>query len=70
MNSECCTQVQLVTYSEVCHALKVSRTTLWRRIQNDPLFPKPVFVGRRSPRLSLPEVESYLAQSREANYAQ
>ncbi|MCP5256777.1 MAG: AlpA family phage regulatory protein [Burkholderiaceae bacterium] len=70
MNTEHFMTVQLLTFPEACQLLRFSRTTLWRRIQTDPSFPRPVQVGARSPRLSLQEIEKYLTRSREGGTQQ
>ncbi|MBN9366992.1 MAG: hypothetical protein DI604_27630 [Delftia acidovorans] len=67
MNAENFMPVQLITFPEACQLLRFSRTTLWRRIQTDPSFPRPILVGARSPRLSLQEIERYLTQSRDCS---
>lgn len=53
---------QLVTYDQACKLLVVSRTTLWRLVKTDSLFPRPILLGERSPRLLLTELQHYLKQ--------
>lgn len=37
--------LQFITNEEVCQRLGISRTSLWRLIQNDPTFPARRFIS-------------------------
>ena len=61
MDTDIFMDAQLVTFRQTCAILQISRTTLWRRIKNDPLFPRPVSVGNTNcPRLQLSALKDYV----------
>jgi prophage regulatory protein len=37
--------MQILRIPVVCQILGLSRTTVWRRVKNDPAFPRPVRLG-------------------------
>lgn len=59
MDTNHSTEFQLVTFREACQLLRISRTSLWRRLKSDPAFPAVYFPGTRSPRLSLSDLKAY-----------
>ncbi len=40
----------------------LDRSTLWRRIQRDPDFPKPFYIWNNAPRFVEAEVDAYIAR--------
>jgi predicted DNA-binding transcriptional regulator AlpA len=52
--------------AQVCARLggnkPLDRSTLWRRIQRDPDFPKPFYIWDRAPRFLEAEVDAYIAR--------
>jgi predicted DNA-binding transcriptional regulator AlpA len=40
----------------------LDRSTLWRRIQKDPDFPKPFYIWNNAPRFVEAEVDAYIAR--------
>ena len=40
----------------------LDRSTLWRRIQKDPDFPKPFYLWNNAPRFVEAEVDAYIAR--------
>lgn len=61
MSAKLFTNAQLVTFKQACSILQISRTTLWRRIKDDPRFPRPVKVGGiNCPRLHLNALQEYV----------
>lgn len=54
------TNTQLLTTLGICEKLAISRPTLWRRRKNDPNFPQPIYIGVRTVRFRLADVEAYI----------
>ena len=50
--------MELLTVKDVCDVLKCSRPTLYRRKQEQPDFPRPIYFATRSPRWRADEIES------------
>lgn len=40
----------LLTAAQVAEALNIARPSVYRLLANDPDFPRPIYVGPRSPR--------------------
>jgi predicted DNA-binding transcriptional regulator AlpA len=53
---------RLLTTKEACERYGLGRTAWWERGRRDPAFPKPRYIGARSPRWSVNEIESYIAE--------
>lgn len=54
------TNTQLLTTLGICEKLAISRPTLWRRRKDDPNFPQPIYIGVRTVRFRLADVETYI----------
>ena len=52
---------QLLTVSEVAQRLKVARQTVYKFLNSDPDFPKPIRLGSRTARWRESDLDSYLA---------
>lgn len=44
----------------LCAKLNFGRTTVWRRLKDDPTFPRPVVLGGNSQRWLESEIDAYL----------
>lgn len=45
--------------SQLANRLGLSRTSIWRYLKNDPLFPRPVVFGKQTRRWKLSEVQAW-----------
>ena len=52
---------RLLTTMEACERYGLGRTAWWERGRRDPAFPKPRYIGARTPRWSVNEIEAYIA---------
>lgn len=55
------TEIRLVSIKEACTTTNQSRTTLWKRLNSDPTFPKLVQIGRRKSFVST-ELQEWVRQ--------
>ncbi len=62
-------QAQYLTSKGACDFLQCGRSTLtyWRKVNPD--FPKPIYVGARSPRYDLADLKAFLTARKASSEA-
>lgn len=63
------TPLRLIRLPEVTNRIGISRSEVYRRIHNDPAFPKPATLGARCVAWVESEVDAYLLQQVEKRNA-
>jgi predicted DNA-binding transcriptional regulator AlpA len=56
---ECLGVKQALTFKQLCQIFGISQATGWRRIKDDPQFPKPYYISEKCPRFDPDEVMSF-----------
>ena len=56
-------EYQLVNTAYVCKLFKISRTTLYELVKNEPNFPKPIYLSKMNKRFRLKEIFEYIDQN-------
>jgi prophage regulatory protein len=51
---------ELLTIKDVCYKLKVTKTTVYKWLHEDPTFPKQITLGPRVVRWKADELEQWL----------
>ena len=59
----------LLTTREVCDLLRISRQAVYRKLNNDPTFPRPRHVGAASPRWKRDELDAWIESLSESRPA-
>ena len=52
--------MKLLTLSDLCERLSLTRVSIYRRVKNDPAFPKPFYVAARCPRWREADVDRWI----------
>ena len=52
--------MQLLTISDLCERLHLTRVSIYRRVKNDPTFPQPFYVAARCPRWRAADVDRWI----------
>lgn len=63
-STQCNTTHRVLRVRQACQVAQISAATFWRRVKNDPLFPKPFPLGMnaRAVGIDADEFDTWLAQ--------